>query len=1434
MQILAQGTADTRRLLLTASLFRAFAFFCLFFFPFCFFSSPPALAASAECAALGVRLADIDKGFLFINAINRTEAETLINACGKDVKANPDDLLSRFYLGLGFFRLDRWEDAEGHLMRVAERYPLARVPYAAMTYHGFGVAKDVKRAEELLRRPEVANLPAAQLTLGNMLVRKGGKDDAQAALALWQAAAAKGYAEAERVLGFASLDGTPASPADPARAETYFRSAAEKGDLESIVQYIFILEEREGRSANYYKWLHAAAVGGDEWAMSQWAFALARGEGVPKDEKAAFALMAKAAEGSGTYGLEGLAHFYRRGIGTTKNPQKAFALYKACVERGDESSLYTMAFMLGSGEGVERDEKQAYLLMLQGAEKGDKNAQRWLGWYLFRLDQENMSEAAWNQAVHWSAKAAEGGDQDARYAAAYILLSHWATAEQEQKAIAELKKLSAEGHAPALLHMSYVYDGNLKSVAQNTPEARQWAEKALTAGAQGARSRLAGILFFNPGNEADLRLAVELWRGAAERENDPLAAYMLGQACHTGSGTPKDSAQAVVWLRKSIAGGYVPAQTLLAWILFYGAPGVPVDTKEALRLCKETIVEYETQPVGTPRLKLIDALNQAGFFHTILGDYAMAETYLLRATAEAESLAALGSQAFAQSGVQLANMYEQSGRLEQAKKLFQTMLPVLEREIAEAPENALLLYNYGLFLEKTNDFAGARKVFERIRDSLAKSSQDFSLNVFDAQAQLGRIEYKAGNPKKAAELLQGALAGYVKTGAPPTIKSIQALADLGLAETALGDAGAGIRDFSAAETLAVAAGLGTHPLFLAYAGDMAGKLAQLKRWEESRALFQRASAQYALRLDQQSRAGASSPEAGVAERLALRSAWIGYLDVLTGASAAIPKEAVAETDALNAEFFSVIQSATALNGADAVLRMASRFAAGQKGLGDPLARRGALLDDLARVKAALLSGFSQEGGENAPDPRTLVVQAQALTSDIAAVDRLVERDFPVFFRFTSSAPLPLAEARALLKPGEAVLVFAFGPKNGYAFALTPDKAVAALLPDLSEAKINADVSKLRSSLDPSNAATASQLPRLDVETAYGLYARLFGPLDTALSDVKHLFIVPAGALSGLSFPALLTKKPEKPIERLADYKNLPWLARSWSVTLLPSANSLWALRELARPSQADRPFLGVGDPKLGTGEGAASRGLAGRSVVTRGAVDLAKLRELPSLPDTADELREIAAILANKAPDSLLLSGAATEKGLRGKDLKAYAVIAFATHGLIAGELGGLAEPALVLTPPALKPGETAPPDNDGLLLGSEAAALSLDADWIILSACNTAAGDGKAGADGLSGLARSFFLAGARTLLVSNWPVLSGAAVELTTRMLKHVSENPELHRSEALRLAMLELADNEDMPAYFAHPGAWAPFVVVGDGGPLPRAAQAGTARNTMAGKP
>jgi CHAT domain-containing protein len=215
-------------------------------------------------------------------------------------------------------------------------------------------------------------------------------------------------------------------------------------------------------------------------------------------------------------------------------------------------------------------------------------------------------------------------------------------------------------------------------------------------------------------------------------------------------------------------------------------------------------------------------------------------------------------------------------------------------------------------------------------------------------------------------------------------------------------------------------------------------------------------------------------------------------------------------------------------------------------------------------------------------------------------------------------------------------------------------------------------------------------------------------------------------------------------------------------------------------------------------------------------VDSAELGLLPRLPDTAEELKSIALALQVDPSKVLFLGKNADENTVKTMNLSGFKILAFATHGLVPGELNGLTQPALALSSPAVT-GE----EGDGLLTMEEILGLKLDADWVVLSACNTGSGAG-AGAEAASGLGRAFFYAGTRALLVTNWSVHSQSARQLVTDLFERQAKDPKLERSEALRQAMMGMVDG---PGYlnaegktefaYAHPLFWAPYTIIGDGG-------------------
>ena len=319
-----------------------------------------------------------------------------------------------------------------------------------------------------------------------------------------------------------------------------------------------------------------------------------------------------------------------------------------------------------------------------------------------------------------------------------------------------------------------------------------------------------------------------------------------------------------------------------------------------------------------------------------------------------------------------------------------------------------------------------------------------------------------------------------------------------------------------------------------------------------------------------------------------------------------------------------------------------------------------------------------------------------------------------------------------------------------------------------------------------------------------------------------MLVVPSGALTALPFHLLVTEKPAAAIpDKFDGYREAAWLLKRQAVSVLPSAASLKTLRVAGAQGakhQADdglwRSLVQSGLearrwPAFQQDRGArVARRPAAYTDFWQGAgVDRARLAgALSQLPDTADELNAVARDLGVAASD-IHLGEDASETTVKRAPLADYGIVYFATHGLVAGDVKGVAEPSLVLSIPK-QPTEF----DDGLLTASEVAQLKLNADWVVLSACNTIAGD-KPGAEALSGLARSFFYAGARALLVSHWAVDSEAATRLAISTFDRLKADPKLGRAEALRQAMLAYLNDTSSPRN-AYPAFWAPFALIGEG--------------------
>ncbi len=476
---------------------------------------------------------------------------------------------------------------------------------------------------------------------------------------------------------------------------------------------------------------------------------------------------------------------------------------------------------------------------------------------------------------------------------------------------------------------------------------------------------------------------------------------------------------------------------------------------------------------------------------------------------------------------------------------------------------------------------------------------------------------------------------------------------------------------------------------------------------------------------------------------------------------------------------------------------------------------------------------------------TLELQERLATirSAAAVLSEAIERDFPGYASLLGVKLVSAREAREHLYPGESVLFIRTAEQESYVWAVPKNGKTRLASVKLGHEKIGELVANLRRSLDPPfGLQSLGDIPDFDVDLAHRLYSAVLKPVAPGWAEASSLLIVVDGYLQQLPFSLLVTEPVDLSDDKnlFSAYRDVPWLARGHAVTMLPSVAAMTTLRNLTPGAETRRAFVGFGDPWFSAKQeltaigstaikaadstsrvGLTDRGapIILRDLPAMGGFDSAELSNLPRLPDTADEVIAMAsALMADPARD-VFLGKAANEQTVKTLDLSQYRVLAFATHGLVPGDINGLSQPALALTAP-----QVAGIAGDGLLTMGEVLGLNLDADLIVLSACNSAAAEG-AGAEAISGLGRAFFYAGARSLLVSNWPVETLSAKELTTGIFKKQAAEPGLDRAEALRQSMIELIDgpgfvNDAGAAIYsyAHPIFWAPFTLVGDGGGAP----------------
>jgi CHAT domain-containing protein len=469
-----------------------------------------------------------------------------------------------------------------------------------------------------------------------------------------------------------------------------------------------------------------------------------------------------------------------------------------------------------------------------------------------------------------------------------------------------------------------------------------------------------------------------------------------------------------------------------------------------------------------------------------------------------------------------------------------------------------------------------------------------------------------------------------------------------------------------------------------------------------------------------------------------------------------------------------------------------------------------------RVDIARLAAAPQPLPDDAARLPALRASLAALEKDQVAVQAGLAA-YPRY-RVLSSGAMSLADLQQLLRPGEAYFKLTFVDDDGYGLYVTPVSARIWRLPASAEL-VDREVTALRVTIANIENGQVVTTP-FDVALANRLFDQLLAPAAADLPSVRHLIFEPDGALLRLPPNLLVTDRAsvdrylaraQRPGDDGFDFTGTAWLGRGRDVSTAVSARSFRDLRRAA-PSRAANAYLGLGHnapPPAADASDAALKALLGR------ASPCAWPEALWSRPISAAELYAAGDALKRSGASGIeILTGEAfTDSALKARgDLARYRILHFATHGLVGAPRPECpARPALMTSFGGV--------GSDGLLTFAEIYDLRIDADLVILSACDTAgkaslaatreAGLGTGGDSALDGLVRAFVGAGGRSVIASHWPVPDdyGATERLIAGLFQAPAGTPV---ATALRDAETALMDRPET----SHPYYWAGFALVGDG--------------------
>jgi len=698
----------------------------------------------------------------------------------------------------------------------------------------------------------------------------------------------------------------------------------------------------------------------------------------------------------------------------------------------------------------------------------------------------------------------------------------------------------------------------------------------------------------------------------------------------------------------------------------------------------------------------------------------------------------------------LGSIYHDLGELDKARKKYEQALALAQTQEAMAAWRARLLNNIGWILYRQGEGEEALDYFElALALSLDRKDPD---GIAAALHNLGVAEVALGDPATGLKTLRQAL--ELRQGGSP-YPWVQTLRELGTAYERLGDPEAAACSFQ--ESLTIGKRIGAPGLV----AETLYRWALLNR-EQGRLEEALAKVKEAISITESVRDRVEADALRTSFFASKRDYYELYVDLLMHLQQQHP-EGTYQMEAL-----------------------AASEQARARGLLDLLAQgkidlRQGIAPDLKQKEkdvSSRLFWFLDQLPKMAQDPAAKIPeQLNQFEAEMSRLESEVREQSPRYAELRYPTASDFESIRRLVDPGSALLEYFVGRDGSVLFVVTRDGLASFILPPARE--LVPQIRRVRALIERPSELEIGDFRR----QAFSLYRLLFGPAERILAGKRSLLIAPDGPLYAFPFEVLLTEETARP------YPELPYLLLQHEVSYIPSASVLAQLREPddGQPISEAKNFVAFANPLTGASQ------TSPRADASRGLEETE--RSFPPLAYSEEEVKGIAELFGCGDQVELYIGEAASKRNVLGNPLVEQARhVHFATHGFV--DEAHPERSALILTPSA---------GEDGHLTVAEIFNMKLRASLLVLSACETGRGT-EVGGEGIVGLMRAFLYAGAKSLIVSLWPVVDRPTATLMLTFYRSLSTAD--NKATALRQAKLDMIRTGQ-----ANPYLWAPFILSGD---------------------